>query len=50
MAHFSEKLALSRQKHEELDRLGIPRVRNGIPLSMRQRQQLARVAQEEHDN
>ncbi len=37
----SEKeLASFRKKHEELDKRGIPRALNGIPLSMRQRQQL----------
>ncbi len=36
-----KELALSRKKHEELDKRGVPRARNGVPLSMRQRLQLA---------
>jgi len=36
-----KELASSRKEHEELDKRGVPRAHNGIPLSMRQRQQLA---------
>ncbi|KKK80549.1 hypothetical protein LCGC14_2822330, partial [marine sediment metagenome] len=33
-----KKLLVSRKRHEELDKLGIPRVYNGVPLSMQQRE------------